>query len=73
MHAVVAEQMGVGLDAAEVVDGDDFDVAPAALDDGAQYQATDAPEPVDCDLHGHVSFFPFATKLSDTIRRPTAS
>ena len=26
MHGVEAQQMGVGLDRAEIVDGDDFDV-----------------------------------------------
>ena len=53
VHAVVAEQVGVRLDAAEVVDGDGHDVLGAAFDDGAQYEATDAPESVDGDLDGH--------------------
>ena len=44
MHAVVAQQMGVGLDRAEIVDADDFDVLAAALGDGAQDVAADAAE-----------------------------
>jgi hypothetical protein len=53
MHAVVAEQVGIRLDRAEVVDRDHLDIVAPALDGGAQHQATDAPEPVDGDLHGH--------------------
>ena len=53
MHAVVAEQMRVRLDAAEIVDRDRLDVLAPALDDGAQHQAADASETVDGDLHGH--------------------
>ena len=56
MHAVVAQQMGVRLDAAEVVDGDDLDIRPPALDDGAQHQAPDAAKPVDENLDGHGVF-----------------
>ena len=54
MHAVVAQQMRVGLDRAEVVDADDLDVLAARLDDGAQDIAADAAEAVDRDTNGHL-------------------
>ena len=47
VHAVVAQQMRVGLDRREIVDGDDFDVVAAGFDDGAQDIAADAAKPVD--------------------------
>ena len=53
MDAVVAEQVRIRLDAAEVVDRDALDIVAPALDHRAQHQAADAPEPVDGDLHGH--------------------
>ena len=52
---VVAQQMRVGLDRAEIVDGDDLDVLAAGLDDGAQDVAADAAESVDGNPNGHVS------------------
>ena len=54
MDAVEAQQMGVGLNRPEVVDGDHFDVRAARLIDGAQNIAPDAPEPVDRDTNRHV-------------------
>ena len=53
MHAVVAEQMGVGFHAAEVVDGDRNHVRAAAFDDGAEHEAPDAAKSIDGDLDGH--------------------
>jgi hypothetical protein len=53
MHAVVAQQVGVGLDRAEIVDRHDLDVLAARLDDGAQHIAADAAEAVDCDSNSH--------------------
>ena len=44
VHGVVAQQMGVGLDRAEIVDADDLDVLAAGFDDGAQHVAADAAE-----------------------------
>ena len=55
MHAVIAEQMRVRLDRAEIVDGDEFQVLPPRLAGGAQHQPSDAAESVDRDLHGHIS------------------
>ena len=44
MHAVVAQQVRVGLDRAEIVDGDDLDVLALGFSDGAQDVAADAAE-----------------------------
>ena len=54
VHGVVAQQVGVGLDRAEIVDGHDLDVLAAGFDDGAQDVAPDAPEAVDGDPDSHV-------------------
>jgi hypothetical protein len=59
---IVSQKMGIGLDRAEVVDGDDLDVLAAALHDGAQDVAPDASEPVDRDLHCHC-FSPCPARL----------
>jgi hypothetical protein len=59
MHAVEAQQMGVGLDRAEIVDGDDFDIGAAGLDDRAQDVAADAAETVDRNLDCHTQFSPY--------------
>jgi hypothetical protein len=53
---IVAQQVRVGLDGPEVVDGDNLDVGASALHDRAQHVAADASEPVDCNSHGHVHF-----------------
>ena len=55
VDAVVAQQVGVGLDRAQVVDRHHLDVAAAVLDDRAQDEAADAAETVDGDANGHVS------------------
>jgi len=53
VSAVVAEQVGVGFDRAQVVDRHHLDVAPPMLDDGAQHQPADAAKAVDGDAKGH--------------------
>ncbi len=53
MYRIVAQQMRVGLDRAQVVGRHHFDVAPPALHDGAEHKASDAAEAVDCDADGH--------------------
>ena len=53
VDAVEAEQMRIGLDGSEIIDGHDFDVGPSRLDDGPQDIAADPPEAVDGDLHRH--------------------
>ena len=56
MHAVVAQQMRVGLDRAEIVDGDDVDVLAAGFVDGAQDVAADAAKSVDGNSDCHDRF-----------------
>ncbi len=63
MHAVVAEQVRVGLGAAEIVDRDRHDVVAATLDHRAQHQPADAAEAVDGDLNGHGQY-PFLAFLA---------
>ena len=53
VHAVVAQQVGVGLHRPQVVDRHHLDVAPGVLDDRAQDQPADAAEAVDGDADGH--------------------
>ena len=53
VHAVEAQQVGVGLDRAEIVDRNHFNVFAAGLGDGAQHQSPDASEPVDRNLYRH--------------------
>ena len=55
VHAVEAQQVGVGLDRAEIVDADDLDILAARLGDGAQHVAADAAKSVDRDANCHVS------------------
>ena len=53
MYAVEAEEVGVGLDRAEIVDRHDLDVLAAGLHDRAQHVAPDAPETVDSNPNCH--------------------
>ena len=55
MHAVEAQQVRVGLDRAEIVDGDHLDVLAAGFGDGAQDVAADAAEAIDGNAYRHVS------------------
>ena len=54
MHAVEAQQMGVGLHRAQIIDGHDLNVLAARLDNGAQHIAADAAKPIDRNLHHDV-------------------
>src|SRR5690606_23963414 len=53
VDGVILEQVRQRGRVREVVDGDDVEVAGAALQDGAEDEAADAPEPVDPDLDSH--------------------
>ncbi len=64
MHGIEAQQMGVGLDRAEVVDADHLDVLAAGFGDGPKHIAADAAKPVDCDPDCHSRF------SSDSWHRP---
>ena len=72
MHAVIAQQMRVGLDRSQIVHGDDLDVAAAALDDRAQYQTPDAAEAVDRDSQSH-SLTPCSMQRLRGVCRPLAA
>ena len=53
VHAVEAQEMGVGLHGAEIVDRHDLDVRALGLIDRAQHVAADAAKPIDRDLDCH--------------------
>jgi hypothetical protein len=50
--------VGVGLDRAEIVDRDDFNVVSATLDDGTQHVSANAAETIDRDLDWHMVYPP---------------
>ena len=52
--AVVLEQMGVGVDVAQVVDGDQVELARVALEQRLGHLAADAAKPVDRNFHSHL-------------------
>ena len=54
MDRIVAQQVSVGFNRAEVVDGDDFDIGAAGFDDGAQDVAADAAEAVNGNFYSHL-------------------
>ena len=56
MHGIVAQQMRVGFDGAQIVYAHHHDVLTLGLHDRAQNQPPDAAEPVDRDAHCHVTF-----------------
>ena len=47
MDRIEAQQMGVGLDRAEIVDADNLDIGAAGFGDGPQHVAADAAKAVD--------------------------
>ncbi|ENN87327.1 hypothetical protein RHSP_26257 [Rhizobium freirei PRF 81] len=53
VNGIVTQQVSVGLDRAEVVDGNDFDVGAAGFDDCAQYVTADAAKAVDGYFYSH--------------------
>ena len=53
VDGVILQQMGVGLDRAQIVDRHHLDVATAMLDDRAQDEAADTAETIDGDADGH--------------------
>ncbi len=56
MDGIEAQQMGVGLDRAEIVDAHHLDIRAAGLGDGAQHIAADTAKPVDRDADCHARF-----------------
>src|SRR5262249_35656754 len=61
MDRVKAEQVCVGLDRSEIVDGDDLDIVALGLDNGAQDITADTAEPVDGTTNRH-SLAPFVRR-----------
>ena len=55
MHAVIAQQVGIGFHRSEVVDGDNLDVLAVGFGDGAQDIAADAAESVNGNAYCHKS------------------
>jgi hypothetical protein len=53
MHAVVAQQVRIGLDGTEIVDRDDVNVLAAGFVDCAHDVAADPAKSVDGDFQGH--------------------
>ena len=51
VHGIEPQQMRIGFDRREIVDGDDLDVPAVCFGDGAEHVAADAPEPVDGDTN----------------------
>jgi hypothetical protein len=51
MHGIEPQQMRIGFDRSEIVDGDDLDVAAVCFGDCAQHVAADATESVDGDTN----------------------
>jgi hypothetical protein len=58
MHTIVTEQVGVGLHAAKVIDGNGLEIGAAGVDERTEYQAADAAKSVNGNLHGHNLLFP---------------
>ncbi|MCY1298930.1 hypothetical protein D9M70_484390 [compost metagenome] len=58
VDGVIAQQVGVGFNGAEIVDGNDFDVGAAGFDDRAEHVAADAAKTVDCDFYCHIGSLP---------------
>jgi len=53
VHAVIAQQVRIGLDRTQIVDRHHFDVVATAFDDGPENVAADAAKTIDCDAYGH--------------------
>ena len=51
VHGIEAQQMRIGLDRGEIVDGHDLDVLAVRFGDGAQHVAADTAKPVDGDTN----------------------
>ena len=56
VHRIESKQMSIGLDGAEVIDGNNFDVRAARLDDSAQDIPADPAKTIDCNFYDHDQF-----------------
>ena len=53
MHGVVLQHMCIIGNGTQIVNGDNIDIFAAAFDNPAQYEAPNAPEPVNCYVYSH--------------------
>ena len=53
MDAVVAQQMGIGLDRSQIIDRNDLDIAPARFHDRPQHQPPDTAKAVYGNTQSH--------------------
>src|SRR5205823_1754102 len=53
VHRIVAQQMRIGLDRREIVDGDDFGIVALGFDDRTQDIAADTAESINGNANGH--------------------
>ena len=53
MHAVIAQQMGVGFDRPQIVDRHNLDIAPARFHNRPQHQPSDTAKAVDGNTQSH--------------------
>ena len=64
MYRIETEQVGVGFNRSEIVDGHHFDIGASMLDDRPKNQAADAAESVDGYTNGHLYFSSWASKFT---------
>ena len=53
MHGIEAQEVRIGFDRSEIVDGKDFEILAPRFDRRTQNIAADAAEPVDGDANRH--------------------
>ena len=70
MRGVVAQQVGVGLDRAEIIDADDLDIVALCFCDGTQHVAADPAKSVDRYPDSHVRSRLSMVTPAQSIRRP---
>ena len=56
MHTVIAHQVGIGFNRAQIIDGNHLDIGASRFDDGAKHVAAYATKPVDGNFNGHEHF-----------------
>src|SRR5579872_6341186 len=69
VNRIETQEMRIGFDRPEIVDGDDVNVPASGLDNGAQHIAADASEAVDCNIHRHKRLLLIASKSSGSVWR----
>src|SRR5580658_10669278 len=72
VDAVETQEVSVGLDRTQIVDGDDLDVLAARLQNSAQHEPPDAAEAVDRNFGNHPHFSSRARSTGATSRQMRA-